>query len=483
MRTSRAKRLLFWIGAWLVVCSCAENRPQADPCAAVACSGRGFCLAQDGIAYCACLPGFLSSGTDCVADDPIYPCRGVECNDGGSCVVLGGGEVTCDCWPGYEHPADPAICEVARCDLLCLPVARSDGDADADGGGETGDGDVGADAPDDGSSAEGCLIPTTPQQLHDLSWTIEPVLRRSDVTPPATGMTVDSIYSPTYAVFAGRERLAFGVALRCSVAGELAYKDSIGWAEREADRWTFRGYLLEPDPPVCAVPSSDWPVDTIHQVNDPEFLVDGDVLRMLYTSARKTADRLNCGSIGIAAFGADMSLLHRNDELVRSDAATWCLPPAGPPSGFSRPSLQFADGTARVWLDSDGVVWSFPLLALDVHPPPDLRHELGDYAVPNSGALDVEYFGGYGDGREMLLFNGTGVQAIGRSSVYRRWPSESRLSVLDQTIPGYRSVYGSPNLSFDPATCRLRLDFSAVLEEASGASQDLFAAVAAAHRP
>jgi hypothetical protein len=73
-----------------------------DPCAEVDCSQRGFCIAQSGRAFCACLPGYHPSGLVCVVNDPAAPCAGVDCTGYGACRVVGADPV-CDCEAGYEH--------------------------------------------------------------------------------------------------------------------------------------------------------------------------------------------------------------------------------------------------------------------------------------------------------------------------------------------------------------------------------------------
>lgn len=330
-----------------------------------------------------------------------------------------------------------------------------------------------------------CTLPRTAEGLRALAWNLSPVLQRSDVGAPE-GTHVVSVYSPTYARFAGREILAFGVALYCEPGGISVARDSIGWAERVGEAWVFRGYLLEPDPVACLRPPADWESGIVFQVNDPEFLVDGDVLRVFYTSARLTAAAMDCGSIGTAVFDASLRLVYRNDNFVYAEDA-WCPPEKGRESGFSRPSLQRLADSSRLWIDSNGVVWSFPLMALDRHPVPELRHELGDYDVPGSGALDVEIVGDAGATTEILLFDGPGIGLMGRPDPTVSWSTVPRLALLDARIEGYVESFGSPNLVFDPSDCRVRVDFSAIDNESPSvvhgdpsllSYQDLFVAEA-----
>jgi formylglycine-generating enzyme required for sulfatase activity len=103
-----------------------------DPCSGIECSLRGFCIADQGTAYCACLRGYHPSRLTCVADDPGDPCRGVDCSGHGACVD-DAGYPRCACDPGYHHPGagDPRCGEYA-CVLLCVPDEGSqDGGADA----------------------------------------------------------------------------------------------------------------------------------------------------------------------------------------------------------------------------------------------------------------------------------------------------------------------------------------------------------------
>ena len=134
-------------GRWMlapavVALAAACGGGSSEPCSGVACSSRGFCLADQGTAYCACMPGYHPVVLECVADDPSNPCLGVDCSGHGDCRVVADGP-SCDCATGYRHP-DPAspACLEGRCDLLCIPdefldggvdtAADADADADAD---------------------------------------------------------------------------------------------------------------------------------------------------------------------------------------------------------------------------------------------------------------------------------------------------------------------------------------------------------------
>jgi hypothetical protein len=134
------------IAAALSAATAACDRETHDPCAGVECSGRGYCLADQGDAYCACLPGFHPAGLQCVANDPADPCRGVDCSGHGDCR-RDGDDPTCDCDPGYRHllEGDPR-CAGTECDLLCIAEAAG-ADADAGGGAD-------ADASDEAGAAE-----------------------------------------------------------------------------------------------------------------------------------------------------------------------------------------------------------------------------------------------------------------------------------------------------------------------------------------
>ncbi len=113
----------------------------SDPCAGVACNGRGFCLADQGTAYCACLIGYHPVGLECRANDADDPCLGVDCSGRGSCRVAAEVPV-CDCLTGYRHP-DPAspACAEGQCELLCIREEPPDGGVDT-----AGDADADADA-------------------------------------------------------------------------------------------------------------------------------------------------------------------------------------------------------------------------------------------------------------------------------------------------------------------------------------------------
>ncbi|MBN1770598.1 MAG: hypothetical protein JXB32_04995, partial [Deltaproteobacteria bacterium] len=94
--------------AWVGLASCAvlaavtcEGPGGNAPCDGVDCSGRGFCLDDQGSAFCACLPGFHPEGPECTANDPSDPCAGVTCSEHGVCRVQAAAPV-CDCMPGYR---------------------------------------------------------------------------------------------------------------------------------------------------------------------------------------------------------------------------------------------------------------------------------------------------------------------------------------------------------------------------------------------
>jgi hypothetical protein len=124
-----------------------------DPCGGVACSGRGFCVVEQGEPYCACIRGYHAAGLTCVRDDPDHPCAGVDCSAHGTCRVRDD-RPTCDCDAGYRHAqSEDGLCGGGGCDLLCVPGAAPDADAvvpeAADDAGERGadaDADPGAEA-------------------------------------------------------------------------------------------------------------------------------------------------------------------------------------------------------------------------------------------------------------------------------------------------------------------------------------------------
>ncbi|MBN1772693.1 MAG: hypothetical protein JXB32_15595 [Deltaproteobacteria bacterium] len=127
-----------------------------DPCSGVDCSGRGFCLADQGTAYCACIPGYHPVSLECAPNDPTDPCAGIDCSGHGDCRVEAG-EPVCDCEAGHRHPdADSAACAEGGCELLCVPDPVLDGGADADAGG---DGDADADADGDADADADVVVP------------------------------------------------------------------------------------------------------------------------------------------------------------------------------------------------------------------------------------------------------------------------------------------------------------------------------------
>ncbi len=117
--------------AALAMAGCSDQ-VNPDPCAWVTCSSRGFCIAEEGIAYCACMLGHHPVGLTCVVNDADLPCDGVDCSAHGVCRG-DATAITCDCDPGYAHldESDPR-CASMECDLLCVPDADDDADAESD---------------------------------------------------------------------------------------------------------------------------------------------------------------------------------------------------------------------------------------------------------------------------------------------------------------------------------------------------------------
>ncbi len=158
MRFSRLALLL--LAGTMPAAGCTKS---GDPCAGVGCSSRGFCIAADGVAYCACIAGFHPIQQTCVANDAADPCRDIGCSDHGRCRS-DGTEVSCDCDPGFAHLAAPdEVCASVECDLYCLPIVP------ADGGPDTGCdpprlrcGDVCVDPRTDPEHCGGCWQPCAP---------------------------------------------------------------------------------------------------------------------------------------------------------------------------------------------------------------------------------------------------------------------------------------------------------------------------------
>ncbi|MBN1770388.1 MAG: hypothetical protein JXB32_03935 [Deltaproteobacteria bacterium] len=139
----------------------------ADPCAGVTCSSRGFCLVDQGTAYCGCIAGYRPEGLACAPIDPSDPCAGVDCSGHGACVDVSG-DPTCDCETGYHRlTEDDPRCAGLECDLICVADHPSDGggdaDADADADAEAdadadaeADADADAEADADADAAPAC---------------------------------------------------------------------------------------------------------------------------------------------------------------------------------------------------------------------------------------------------------------------------------------------------------------------------------------
>ena len=87
-------------------------------CDGIFCSGFGRCVVLDSEPHCLCQPGYHEEETACVPNDPLDPCAGVECGNGGACVVLSqeSGEIACSCPEGTYHH-----------ELHCLPQDEVEG--------------------------------------------------------------------------------------------------------------------------------------------------------------------------------------------------------------------------------------------------------------------------------------------------------------------------------------------------------------------
>ena len=78
------------------------SRATSDPCSGVTCGGNGTCTNSGGTASCACNPGFVASGLDCVGSSGgTDPCTGMNCSGHGSCSSSSGAAV-CTCDSGYQ---------------------------------------------------------------------------------------------------------------------------------------------------------------------------------------------------------------------------------------------------------------------------------------------------------------------------------------------------------------------------------------------
>jgi hypothetical protein len=138
--------MLLDLGTLLAAFASGCNSDSGDPCSGVDCSSRGFCVAEQGTAYCACISGFHPVALTCVPIDTEDPCLGVECSGHGSCRAVAEGP-TCDCATGYRHVIGP-LCEGMECDLFCIPIRPTDGDVV----------DAPEEAPDDATD-ESVLLP------------------------------------------------------------------------------------------------------------------------------------------------------------------------------------------------------------------------------------------------------------------------------------------------------------------------------------
>jgi hypothetical protein len=124
MKTTRGAVLFAAAGAAVAAVTLARCSDSGDdPCAGVDCSSRGFCVADQGAAYCACIRGHHPSLRTCVPNDPANPCLGVDCGSHGTCWV-NGTNAGCACDPAYEYLLDATTpqCAEAECDLTCVPL-------------------------------------------------------------------------------------------------------------------------------------------------------------------------------------------------------------------------------------------------------------------------------------------------------------------------------------------------------------------------
>jgi len=111
--------------AGLACSGCATGGEGGDPCSGVGCSSRGFCVADQGQTYCACIAGYHPVLRACEPNDSANPCLGIDCSGHGTCRVDADGP-TCDCADGYRTLAGSA-CTDRECDLVCVPAVATDG--------------------------------------------------------------------------------------------------------------------------------------------------------------------------------------------------------------------------------------------------------------------------------------------------------------------------------------------------------------------
>jgi hypothetical protein len=130
-----------------------------DPCEGVDCSARGFCVADQDNAYCACLRGYHPRLLACVSNVAADPCDGIDCSGRGTCRVEAAAP-TCDCTAGYRHLVSGEVdCFAVACDLLCVAVEPAlDGGGDDAGPDDAGDADA-VDVPSEDAAPDEATVP------------------------------------------------------------------------------------------------------------------------------------------------------------------------------------------------------------------------------------------------------------------------------------------------------------------------------------
>ena len=183
---------------------------------------------------------------------------------------------------------------------------------------------------------------------------------------PLGAASVKAVYSPSIVRLRPSRSyvMAFGVSIYCQ-KGTVA-RDSIALAtSANGTTWSFLKYIVEPDPRTCTEPLEKWINSTgmSNQVNDPDALQDGDMLRIVYTSVMTP---MHCANLGLVSLRvADLSVVSRNDRYAVPTSEQCVAPYGAGQTGFSRPTwlCTLPGNTARdtaqcdstaIWFDNSG---------------------------------------------------------------------------------------------------------------------------------
>ncbi len=297
------------------------------------------------------------------------------------------------------------------------------------------------------------------QSDFNFTWTYQKIFTPQNIPLPASmnGVTrarVEAVYSPSVIKIQNKYYMFFGVSLYCNPNnGPDVARDSVALADSpDGINWTFRHYIIEPDPQACLKPQSQWGTFT-YQVNDPSVEPDPTTLNQIlvfYTTVISTQD--NYGHIGLAKFDSNLNQTFRNDKFIPGTNVL-----GGP--GYSRPDVQWTSPTTlKLWFDSGGHIGSTPLSNLSQLTNPPITNENYSGADINFPTLDYS--------QTFMLRDGGPVAAVSKDQSGTWSPTWFITQLSGQ---GWDSWYqGSPDMYLDNATCNPKLYFAGAVKTNTG---------------